>query len=285
MTEYPSLFISHGAPTLLIEDSPARRYLSELGAQLGKPDAIVVLSAHHDSRGNGAIVTTSAAPDMIYDFFGFPDALYQLKYPAPGKPVLGEAISTLLQQQGFEVGLDPTRGLDHGAWAPLYLMYPNADVPVVQVSIDMTRSPDWHYRLGVALQEMRRDGVLIIGSGNTTHNLGAFFRGGFEQDDPAPHWVDEFAEWLAEKIEAQDTSAVINAVRDGPNGQRNHPTLDHIHPLFVALGAGGEGAHGMRLHKSTMYGVLAMDVHGFGASQDLRNLRQSGSAHLDRTLR
>ena len=155
------------------------------------------------------------------------------------------------------------RGLDHGAWIPLMLAYPEADIPVLQLSISMNHGPDWHYRLGQALQPLREEGVLIIGSGGATHNLRAFFTYQPSLETPPPPWVTDFAEWLASRIEAGDHASILAAIQTGPHGHENHPTMDHILPLFVALGAGGTGP-GKRLHQSTTYGILAMDAYSFG---------------------
>lgn len=263
MTEYSSLFISHGAPTLLVESSPARCFLSSLGKQLGTPEAILMISAHHHSRGSSIAVTSSVTPETIYDFSGFPEELYQTTYEAPGSPVLSSRIIDQLQQAGFAAHADPDRGFDHGTWVPLHLMFPEADIPVVQISINMRKSPEWHYNLGQALAPLQREGNLIIGSGGATHNLQAFFNGNYQLDADSPEWVTRFADWLSEKIGAGDASAVLNAVESGPAGRRNHPTMDHILPLFVAMGAGGKQAKGLRLHKSSTYGVLAMDAYAF----------------------
>lgn len=263
MTEYSSLFLSHGAPTLLVEDSPARRYLSGLGNQIGAPKAILVISAHHHSRKDSVSVTSGVAPETIYDFSGFPEALYQVTYPASGDPELAAEVISRLKVAGFAAVAEAKRGFDHGAWVPLHLMYRDADIPVFQVSIDLRKSPQWHYDLGLALSPLRRDGILIIGSGGATHNLRAFFKGEYRLDAESPEWVTTFADWLSERIEAGDVSAVLDAVESGPDGHRNHPTMDHILPLFVAMGAGGNHAKGTRLHKSSTYGVLAMDAYAF----------------------
>lgn len=262
MQTLPSLFVSHGAPTLLIEPSAARDFLAGLGPDLPRPSAILVVSAHFNAPQ--PTLTAGAEPETIHDFGGFPDELYRLRYPAPGSADLATAIAALLQQAGFDALTDPTRGLDHGAWVPLMLMYPDADIPVLQLSISMNQSPEWHYQLGKALQPLREQGVLIIGSGGATHNLRAFFKGGYGLDSPPPSWVSEFAAWLSQRIEAGDHAAILTAMERAPGGKENHPTMDHILPLFVALGAGGDGP-GRQLHHSTTYGVLAMDSYAFAA--------------------
>jgi 4,5-DOPA dioxygenase extradiol len=257
----PALFISHGAPTLIIEPSAARTFLSGLGDLFERPKAILVISAHFNAAQ--PTLTAAVRPDTIHDFGGFPDALYQLHYPSPGAHALAGDIAIRLQEAGFDAVTNGERGLDHGAWIPLMLAYPEADVPVLQLSISMNHGPDWHYRLGQALQPLREEGVLIIGSGGATHNLRAFFTYRPSLETPPPPWVTDFAEWLASRIEAGDHAAVLAAIQTAPHGHENHPTMDHILPLFVALGAGGTGP-GKRLHQSTTYGILAMDAYSFG---------------------
>ena len=257
----PTLFLSHGSPTLVIDPSAARTFLEGLSGLVPRPRAILVISAHFNA--SQPTLTASRQPDTIHDFRGFPDALYQLQYPSPGAHALAADVASLLREAGFDAVTDGERGLDHGAWIPLMLAWPDADIPVLQLSISMTHSPEWHYRLGQALQPLREEGVLIIGSGGATHNLRAFFTQRPGLDTPPPPWVTDFAEWLAGRIEAGDHEAVLAAVQTGPHGQDNHPSMDHILPLFVALGAGGAGP-GKRLHKSTTYGILAMDAYSFG---------------------
>ena len=261
MSTLPALFVSHGSPTLAIEPSAARDFLSGLGAMLPRPNAILVISAHFNAPR--PTLTAARQPETIHDFGGFPDALYRLQYPSPGAHALAGEIAGMLRDAGFEAVTEDVRGLDHGAWIPLMLAYPDADIPVLQLSISMNRSPDWHYRLGQALAPLREQGVLIVGSGGATHNLRAFFTYRPSLDTPAPPWVTDFAEWLAGRIEAGDHAAVLAAVQSGPHGRDNHPGMDHILPLFVALGAGGAGP-GRRIHASTTYGILAMDAYSFG---------------------
>lgn len=281
MEKQPALFLSHGAPILATEDGPAHRYLKSMGHRMGKPEAIIIMSAHHCAAGprNRVDVVTDALPGTVHDFRGFPDDLYALAYPAPGAPELAVSIIETLRREGFDATDNSDRGYDHGAWVPLMLMYPDADIPVVQLSMNMAEGPEWHYRLGAALAPLRAQGALLIGSGNATHNLSAFFEGGYGPDTPAPDWVQDFAEWLAERIEAGDRDAVLTALDNGPNGKQNHPTTDHILPLYFAMGAGGMGAGdadsvGARLHQSVTYGVLAMDMYGFGDPKTLAPLTE-----------
>ncbi|WP_298670224.1 class III extradiol ring-cleavage dioxygenase [uncultured Sphingomonas sp.] len=261
MNTQPALFVSHGSPMIVAEPSAARDFLSGLGATLARPDAIVMLSAHYDMPG--AVVTTAAHPGTIHDFGGFPDELYRLRYPAPGAPALAERVAALVEGAGVPVRADPVRGFDHGAWVPLLLGWPAADIPVVQLSISTAHGADWHYRIGRALAPLRAENVLVIGSGSMTHNLREVFAGRRTVDSPTPEWVSAFADWIHDRLAAGDTPAVLDAIALGPNGHRNHPTPDHFLPLPGALGAGGEGARASRLHHSYTYGVLAMDAYSF----------------------
>lgn len=251
---HPALFLSHGAPTMVIEDTPVSRFIKGLGATLDRPKAIVVASPHWATRGIG--VGIAERPGTIHDFFGFDPALYKINYPAPGAPAIADRVAGLLEKAGFAVGRVP-QGMDHGMWAPLSLIYPDADIPVVPLSIDPQQSPAWFARVGAALAPLR-DEVLIVGSGNLTHNLRAFRMGG--QGTPA--WVSEFAEWMARALEAGDVAAVLDYDRQAPHARENHPTNEHLLPLFLAMGAGGAPAK--RIHASVAHGALAMDAYRFG---------------------
>jgi len=178
----PSLFLSHGAPTLPLTDTPARSFLQQLGHMLERPKAILVISAHWET----AVPTVSAVDsnETIHDFGGFPRALYDMRYPAPGSPHFAARVSEHLRAAGFDCNVDRRRGLDHGAWVPLLLMYPQADIPVLQLSVQPHLGPEHHLRVGRALAALRQEGVLIIGSGSFTHDLSEFR--GHSPNDPAP---------------------------------------------------------------------------------------------------
>lgn len=255
--------MSHGAPTIVIDDSPARHFLARLAGELPqRPDAIVLVSAHFDEPV--PTITSSAFPDTIHDFGGFPDVLYRMRYPAPGSPGLAQRISAVLEAAGHPARLDPHRGLDHGAWTPLMLAWPDADIPVVSLSVNTYAAPIDHYRLGQALASLRDDNVLILGSGAITHNLRAFFTGGHAKNAAPEPWVREFLGWLDDRLVARDHAAVLSLAEQAPYGRANHPTSEHILPLFVALGAGGDDAVAKKLHASVEHGVLAMDAWRFG---------------------
>ncbi|MCP5424565.1 MAG: dioxygenase [Gammaproteobacteria bacterium] len=264
MNAIPTLFVSHGSPLLALEDGPARRFLGELGKQLPRPSAILAVSAHWQDRR--PTVSFADQPETIHDFGGFPDALYQLHYPVPGAPALAEETANLLEKAGFEVGHNLSRGLDHGAWAPLRLMYPAGEIPVTQLALLHGAGPREHYELGAALRPLHAQGVLIVGSGSMTHNLYRLM--GNDGAESAPRWVSEFAEWIAARLRTGDIEALLDYRRQAPHAADNHPTEEHLLPLFVALGAAGEDAIARRLHASYTYGVLAMDAYAFDGSDE-----------------
>jgi len=254
----PTLFLSHGSPMLALTDSPARDFLAGLGRSLPRPRAIVVASAHWDTETPE--VTAPAVNETIYDFQGFPPALSALRYPAPGDPALAAEVAAMLRANGLGAEQDPGRGLDHGAWVPLLLMWPAHDIPVVQLSIQSALGPGHHVQLGRALTQLRRENVLVLASGSFTHNLRALQR---SDAGAEPEWVTRFAEWMDTAIMARRMCDMVSYRRLAPFAAENHPTDEHLLPLFVAIGAGGEGAVPTRLHSSTDLGVLRMDAYRF----------------------
>ena len=259
MNRQPAIFVSHGSPTLPLERSPAVDFLRQLGGTLGRPEAILVASAHWDT--DRPAVSSAKKPETIYDFYGFPPELYRLRYPAPGAPQLARRAADLLATNGLQTDIDPGRGLDHGAWTSLFLMYPEADIPVTQISIQSHLGPAHHVRLGEALRPLRDEGVLIFASGGATHNLGELR---FHRGNPVPQpWTVEFNEWLADAVLSQRTDDLIGYRKIAPHAVRNHPTDEHLIPLFVALGAGGSSARPQRMHSSISSGVISMDAYRF----------------------
>lgn len=256
----PALFISHGSPMLAIEDSPARRFLLELGKSLPRPKAILVASAHWETM-DGVAVGAAPHPETIHDFGGFPEVLFDIQYPAPGAPDTAAQAAALLEQAGFGVKRNAARGLDHGAWVPLRLMYPEADIPVAQVSLRHGGSPAEHETMGNALRDLREEGVLIVGSGAITHNLYAYR--GAAIDEPVPSWVSAFGEWIHGRVEAGERELLLDYRTEAPFAVRNHPSEEHLLPLYVAMGAAGSAPKGQRIHGSYQYGVLAMDMYAF----------------------
>jgi 4,5-DOPA dioxygenase extradiol len=256
----PTLFISHGSPMTALMDSPARHFLEQLGGMFECPQAILVASAHWET----AAPEISSPPHntTIHDFYGFPPALYALQYNAPGDPALAEKIAALLRAAGLTATLAPARGLDHGAWMPLLLAYPKADIPVVQLSIQTMRGPRHHLVLGAALRSLREAGVLIIGSGSFTHDLSRFGQRP-TVDAPEAEDVTEFAAWMHERIIAGDFAALMDYRAQAPHAAQEHPTEEHLLPLYVALGAAAAQPKAERLHHSTEFGILRMDTYAF----------------------
>jgi 4,5-DOPA dioxygenase extradiol len=258
----PSLFVSHGAPNLTLYDSPARRFLTSLAGHLPEPPrAIVVASAHWETRA--PTVNCVVRNATIHDFFGFEPELHAAQYSAPGEPDLAGHVAELLEAAGLPCGIDWERGLDHGAWVPLSLAWPEADVPVLQLSLQTGRGPEHHLALGRALAPLCEEGVLVIGSGSFTHDLSEYRAFRAVIDAPEPNWVSGFAEWLGAALARGDQDALLGYRNRAPFAVRNHPTEEHLLPLFVALGAAGEEARARRLHASTTHAVLRMDVYAF----------------------
>ncbi len=258
----PSLYISHGSPNLAITpQTPAYRFLIRAGSELPRPEAILIVSAHYCTHRPA--YATTAEPPMIYDFGGFNRRLYEFNYPAPGAPLVSRRAAALLEAAGLPTEEDPDRGYDHGVWVPLHIMYPNADIPVAQVSMQPMEDARHHYRLGQALKPLRDEGVLIIASGSFTHNLRAIERDGL--DNPPHPWVTRFVDWMYEKLTTGEREQVLDAINIAPNATDNHPYDDHLLPLFVAMGASDEDEPVTRLHTSYEYGVLSMDAYQFGA--------------------
>lgn len=257
MEKFPSLFISHGSPMLALETTPASDFLRTLGNQLGSPKSILVISAHWETSGVFRVNVTPATK-TIHDFGGFPKALYALNYPAPGSPALAAQVIQVLAAQGLPIEPDPQHGLDHGAWIPLSLMYPQADIPVVQLSLQTDASPETHFQVGQALRALRTQDVLIVASGGATHNLRALT----PSDQPAPEWVLAFDAWVEEQVLTGNESALLRFYEQAPFARQNHPSPEHFYPLFVALGA-GDSAQGRVLHRSVELGALSMAAYAF----------------------
>ncbi len=264
MTEpaMPVVFVSHGSPMLVVEDGAAHRFLKGFAGTLPVPKEILMVSAHWETPD--PTVSLAGHPETIHDFGGFARQLYTMQYPAPGAPGLAERAAELLDAAGMVVQRSPDRGLDHGAWVPLKLIYPDAGIPVTQLSIQPHAGPAHHFAVGRALQALRSEGVLIIGSGAVTHNLEVFFKGGFDHDADVPDWVHGFSDWLADALQDGRTDDILDYRKAAPFGAENHPTEDHILPLFTVLGAAGTTPSARRAHASHTYGVLAMDAYVMG---------------------
>lgn len=256
----PALFVSHGSPMLLLEtETSTYAFLAGLGRRLPRPRAIVAVSAHWCTTT--PMVSAASAPATIHDFYGFPDELYRRRYTPPGSPETAARVAALLQAGGMAAGVHPSRGLDHGAWAPLSLMWPEADVPVLQLSVQPNESAAHHLEMGRLLRPLLEEGVLVLGSGSATHNLGAIEWGDFHA--PPPDWSRSFADWLTARVEAGDSAALSDWLKTAPLPRRSHPTDEHYLPLLTAMGAAGQGAHGVCLHDDYNYGSLAMHAYRF----------------------
>ncbi len=259
MHTLPTLFVSHGAPTFALEPGLAGAGLAALGRRLPRPDAVLVVSPHWMTRQPQA--TLSLRPETIHDFGGFDPALYRLRYPAPGAHLAARRALELLQAAGLPATADAERGLDHGAWVPLMHLYPQADVPVFQVSLPVWLDADGAYDYGRALAPLADEGVLIVGSGSLTHNLYEFRLG----DPRAEAYAAEFAHWVRDAVLAGDHERLRRALASAPHARRAHPTAEHYLPLLVAAGAAVQALPASLVEGGIVHGVLSMDSFVFGS--------------------
>ena len=227
----PVLFIGHGNPMHAIADNDFTRVLRRLGTEIERPAVIACLSAHWMTEGTW--VTHMASPKTIHDFYGFPQELFDVSYPAPGSPAAAELIASTVRRHSVRLD-DQLWGLDHGAWAVLRHMYPKADVPVVQISIYMEQTPQYHFELGRLLRPLREQGVLIVGSGNIVHNLRLAKLAGAP---PSYGWAVELDEWVKQRLLARDFAALLAEPGAMPSGRLGIPSPDHWYPFLTALGA------------------------------------------------
>ncbi|MCG9696404.1 class III extradiol ring-cleavage dioxygenase [Shewanella sp. Isolate11] len=261
-SQYPALFVSHGSPMLAIEPSDNRDFITQLGAKLPKPDAIVVFSAHFD-RDDEIVITSGERPATIHDFYGFPQPLYQLEYPAPGSPELANKVAQLLATMGFAAELDNQQGWDHGVWIPLRLMYPAADIPVVQISINSRAPAEKLYRIGEALKSLRGENILLLGSGGISHNLREVFNPNPASGRQAK--VSAFTDWIYQKLMSQDIDSLLDYENLAPHVKFNHPTPEHFIPLFAVLGSQGLNGEIERVFDGIEFEILALDAYRFDA--------------------
>ncbi len=262
MTRLPTLFVSHGSPTFALEPGRTGPALARFAQGLPPLRAILVVSPHWSTRS--ARVTARERQEAWHDFGGFPPALYALRYAPPGAPWLAERVIALLGAAGVTVEPDARRPLDHGAWVPLMHMYPHADVPVVQLSLQPHLPPAQQWAIGHALSALRDEGVLVIGSGSITHNLGDLDWA--DPQAPVAPWAQAFRGWIGERLAARDLPALFDYRAQAPYAVHAHPTDEHLLPIFVALGAAGDdAAHARRLDDEVTHATLAMDAYEFGA--------------------
>jgi len=259
MSRIPTVFLSHGSPMHALHPGGAGGAWRAIADGSPRPRAVLVVSAHWETAL--PMLTGGARHDTIHDFSGFPAPLYDLRYDAPGSPELAQQAAGLLRNSGHAPALNGGRGLDHGAWVPLRWMYPGADVPVVQLSVQTSLGPEHHLRVGEALAPLASDGVLVIGSGHVTHNLRDWALHRHEKD-PLPY-VPRFSDWLNERLAAGDREALLGYRDRGPDAVRAHPTDEHFLPLFVAWGAAGPGAIPKRAYSAVDGAALSMDAYVF----------------------
>jgi 4,5-DOPA dioxygenase extradiol len=257
----PSFFIAHGAPVLAIQDNAYTRAVAELGARY-KPKAAVLFSAHWESRTQQ--VSGVERYRTIHDFGGFPDELYQIQYPAAGDAGLTGSVSRLLTEAGVSFQVDRQRGLDHGAWVVLRMLYPQADVPVVAMSVNPHLAPHEQYRIGQALSSLRASDVMVIGSGGTVHNFGTINFGapaGVGDD-----WAVRFDDWLLDRMTQWDLKSLFAYEALAPEPHLAVPPhgREHFIPLFYAMGAADDQRVVKQLHRSYDYGNLSHAVWQFG---------------------
>lgn len=252
----PALFISHGTPLMAVDAGHAEGAFHRLATNLPEPNAIIVVSAHWQS--DALEVSTAMRPDTWHDYHGFPESLARIRYPAPGSPALAERVIHLLELAGIEAHGNALRPRDHGVWAPLRHLYPAANIPVIQISIPTHYSPEQLAALGQALISLRAQQILLIGSGSITHNLRALsFR---DPDADVPDWASRFKHWMIQKLGSHDYSAVLNWQAEAPHAAQNHPTTEHLSPLFFAMGA---GRRFNVVHSSFTMAALGLDIYRF----------------------
>jgi 4,5-DOPA dioxygenase extradiol len=257
MPRMPALFVGHGSPMNAIDDNADRRAWAAAARAIPKPAAVLCVSAHWETAG--VAVSASARPETIHDFYGFPDELFAVEYPAPGDPDLCRTIAETVK--GAPIALDPDRGLDHGAWSVLCAMYPDADVPVVQLSLDTRRPAAFHYALGLELAPLREQGVLILGSGNLVHNLGVIDfrrRAGYD-------WAVRFDQVVRQRILARDHAALVAYEALDAAAALAIPTPEHYLPLLYVLALQGEDEPAAIFNAETLMGSIAMTTVAIGA--------------------
>ncbi|WP_100399184.1 DODA-type extradiol aromatic ring-opening family dioxygenase [Bacillus sp. FJAT-44742] len=258
----PSLFVAHGAPILAIEDNDYTQFLEQIGRKYPKPKAIVVFSAHWESRTQK--VSKVDEFETIYDFGAFPEELYRIKYPARGDHSITKEIEKCFLSRNIPYELDTKRGLDHGAWVILKIMYPNADIPVISMSVDTNLTPMEQYEIGKSLLDIRKQDVLIVASGGLVHNLGAVRMG--SDDGTIDQWACEFDTWLEHQITTWEVETLFNYHLLAPYAELAVPPYgrEHFIPLFYAMGAADDEQSATLLHRSYRYGNLSHTVWQFG---------------------
>lgn len=253
-----SLFIGHGAPTIIHEKTDYTQFLKEYGKTTQKPKAIIIFSAHWEAPIQ--LIGGVRQYEMIYDFYGFPDDLYQVQYPVKGDYSLTEKIFEAMKSNHIVSQIDTVRGIDHGAWTVLQLMYPEADIPVITMSVNINLPPEKQYEIGASLLELKKEGFLVIGSGGIVHNLRALqYNAGGHVD----RWADEFNNWIKEKVTTWDMLALYQYEKIAPNSKMAVPRCEHFIPLLIAMGAGSDNKKATLMQSCFQFGNLSLDFWEF----------------------
>lgn len=245
----PSLFLAHGSPMLALEQDEYTKFLVDIGEKI-KPKAIVIFTAHWESDVI-SISYTDGVYETIYDFYGFPDELYAIRYPAKGSTQIAQLVKERFQKQGIPVQFNTTRGLDHGSWTLLSRIYPYAEIPVVQISVNPSLSPKEQFDIGQTIQSLGKEDILVIGSGVTVHNLRRLH---WEQTKPES-WAVEFDDWIIEQTTKGDIDTLCNYENLAPHADLAVPTKEHFVPLLITMGSGTQKTK--VIHRSYKYGTLS----------------------------
>jgi 4,5-DOPA dioxygenase extradiol len=261
----PALFVSHGSPMFAIDSGEYGEALRRFGERIPRPAAIVIVSAHWEAPWP-IRVNAAARPPLIYDFGGFPKALYELTYPARGSPPLAGEVVRLLSDAELPAEPDPTRGWDHGVWIPLRLLYPKASVPVVEVSLPVPREPQTVLQMGAALAPLGRRGILLVGSGGIVHNLGLARLD--RTEGPVDDWAQRFDEWVRERVDRRDVDEIVRYRERAPHARLAVPASEHFDPLLFALGAGEESDATEQLSSGFRYSNLSLASFAFVPNGD-----------------
>jgi len=250
----PVLFVSHGAPTVALEDDAYTHALAAFGGTT-RPRAVVVVSAHWEDRGP-VRVNDALRSELIYDFSGFPRSLYAIEYRAPGAPDVAEKTLGLLTAAGIDAVAESSRGWDHGVWVPLRILYPGAAVPIVQISLPVPRTPESVFRLGEALGPLRDEGVMLVGSGGVVHNLRRLRWD--DAEGPPEGWAHDFDAWVAERLERRAFGEVLGYRDAAPHADQAVPTTEHFDPIFFALGAASPEDRAATVYAGFTYGTVSL---------------------------
>lgn len=248
----PALFIGHGSPFLAVQQNEYSQFLGELGQRF-KPKAIVIFSAHWESE-TLSLTYTDGVLDTVYDFGGFPDEMYQVKYPAKGSVQMAELLENRFNRNGIQTKREEKRGLDHGSWVALLHMYPEADIPVIQISVHPFLLPKEQYNIGRALQGIGAEDILVIGSGTTVHNLRWFFP---DAKEPKPE-ATQFDDWIIEQVQQRDIDSLDRYLELAPHARLAVPRAEHFVPLLLAMGSGNENNAPVVIHRSYEFGTLSI---------------------------